>query len=87
MAYGGSSVTKNWAMPAPPTVNNQANIYDFLNFIYNHFNQAQITTTNPNGNFKGQSGEYIIYNNSGTYKFCVETDQPSGTTWKCVNLT
>ena len=87
VAYAGTSVTKNWAMPAPPTQYSDANsLYDFLNFLYTHFNQAQITTTSPNGSRKAKAGEYIIYNNAGTYQFCVETAQPSGTTWKCANL-
>lgn len=85
-AYAGSSVTKNWAMPAPPTVSSPQTIYDFLNFQYNHFNQAQIVTTNPNGNTKDQAGVFLIYNNAGTYQVCFETSQPSGTTWKCANL-
>ncbi len=84
--YAGSSVTKNWAPPAPPTVDNKQNVYDFLNFLYNHFNQVQIITTNPNGNTNAKAGEFIIYNNSGTYKICFETTQPTGTVWKCVNL-
>lgn len=86
IVYAGSSVTKNWAPPAPPTVGDKGNIYDFLNFLYNHFNQIQIITANPNGNTNAKAGEFIVYNNSGTYKFCVETTQPNGNTWKCSNL-
>ncbi len=85
--WAGSSVTKNWAPPAPPTVSSPETIYDFLNFQYNHFNQSQIITANPNGSTKAQAGEFIVYNNGGTYSFCVQTAQPSGTTWKCANLT
>lgn len=84
--YAGSSVTKNWAAPAPPVENNETSLYDFLNFQYEHFNQSQIVTTNPNGNYQGKSGNFLIYNNSGTYQVCFETAQPSGTTWKCANL-
>lgn len=86
-AHAGSSVTKNWTMPAPPTVNDKQNIYDFLNFLYNHFNITQVIKTNPNGSTTGHIGEFIVYNNSGTYKFCIQIDQPTGTTWKCANLT
>lgn len=84
--YAGSSVTKNWAMPSPP-VDDNTDQYDFLNFIYDHFNQAQIITVNPNGTTRGKAGNFIIYNNSGTHQVCFQTAQPSGTTWKCANLT
>ena len=84
--YAGSSVTKNWAMPSPPVDDNTAQ-YDFLNFLYIHFNQAQIVTVSPNGNVRGKAGNFILYNNSGTHQVCFQTAQPSGTTWKCANLT
>lgn len=87
VCLAGSSVTKNWAPPAPPVENNETSMYDFLNFLYNHFNQLQIITVNPNGNTIGKAGESIIYNNGGTYRVCFETAQPNGTTWKCANLT
>lgn len=86
--YAGSSVTRNWAIPAPPSKYIDSNsYYDYLNFLYNHFNTVQIVTTNPNGTARQQAGNFLMYNNSGTFKLCFETDQPSGTTWKCANLT
>lgn len=84
--YAGSSVTKNWGMPLPPTADNPTSNYNFLLFLYNHFNQAQIVTVSPNGNLLGKPGNFVIYNNSGTHQVCFETAQPSGTTWKCANL-
>lgn len=86
-AYAGTSVTKNWAPVPPPIKDDPTAIYDFLNFLYNHFNILQIITTNPNGSTQGHAGEGIIYNNSGTYKVCYETTQPNGKIWKCANLT
>lgn len=85
-AYAGASVTKNWAMPLPPTVDNPTSSYNFLLFLYNHFNQSQLVTTAPNGNLTGKAGNFVLYNNSGTYQVCFETAQPNGTTWKCANL-
>lgn len=85
--FAGSSVTKNWAAPSPPVENNATSAYDFLSFLYEHFNQSQIVTVAPNGNARGKAGNFVIYNNSGTYQVCFETAQPSGTTWKCANLT
>lgn len=84
--YAGSSVTKNWAMPSPPTIDDTEGLYKFFYFLYTHFNQTQIVTTNPSGTTKGQAGNFLLYNNAGTWKICFETDQPSGTTWKCANL-
>lgn len=87
LVYAGSSVTKNWAMPSPPTIDDTEGLYKFFYFLYTHFNQAQIVTINPNGTTKGQAGNFLIYNNSGTYTICFETNQPNGTVWKCANLT
>lgn len=86
-AYAGSSVTKNWAMPSPPTASDPGSLYDFLLFLYTHFNQVQIVTIAPNGTRRGQAGNVLLYNNSGTWQVCFETAQPNGTTWKCANLT
>lgn len=85
--YAGSSVTKNWTMPSPPTVDDTEGLYKFFYFLYTHFNQAQVVTIDPNSHQKGQAGNFLLYNNSGTYKVCFETTQPNGTVWKCANLT
>lgn len=87
VAYAGSSVAKNWAMPLPPTDLKEPSLYGYLYFLYSHFNQAQIVTTSPNGSLPGSAGDFVIYNNSGTHQICFETAQPRGTTWKCANLT
>lgn len=86
IVYAGASVTKNWTMPLPPTTDNQTSTYNYLQFLYEHFNQAQIVTTNPNGNYTGRAGNFVIYNNGGTYQICFETAQPNGKIWKCANL-
>jgi hypothetical protein len=85
MVYAGTSVSKNWAMFTPPTVTDQQ-LYNYLYFIYSHFNQAQIVTTDPDGSVRDQAGKFLIYNNAGTHQLCFQTAQPSGTTWKCANL-
>jgi len=83
--FAGSSINKNWEIFTPPPVTNH-NLYNYLYFIYSHFNQAQIVTIDPDGSLEGQAGDYVLYNNSGTWQICFETDQPNGTTWKCANL-
>lgn len=85
-ALAGTSVTKNWTMPSPPPSPNGENLYDYLQFIYQHNNQIQIVTTNPNGNVIGNVGQELLYNNSGTWKSCYQTMSPNGTVWKCTSI-
>lgn len=85
-AYAGSSVTRNWAMPTPPTVTDNQ-LYNFLYFIYSHNNQVPITTVDPDGSLIAPAGKTVLYNNVGTWSLCFQTTQPTGTVWKCANLT
>lgn len=76
--------TEAWAgeLP-PPTPNPDRDTADelYLRQIYQHWNNMEITTTNPNGNIRGIAGDILIYNNGGSYKFCALVTAP--TTWRC----
>lgn len=88
ISYAGISntATQNWALQTPPKDASPLSLYDYMYSLYSHFNQLAVTTNDPNGTRIEQIGSMILYNNSGTFKFCVETNNPSGTVWKCSNL-
>lgn len=88
ICYAGISNTtsSNWTLLAPPKQLDTLGTYNYLHLLYSHFNQLETTTNNPVGVNTSQIGTMILYNNSGTYKFCVQTANPSGTVWKCSNL-
>lgn len=54
---------------------------DYLQQLYNNFNNLQVVTTNPNGNRRGKYGDLVDYNNSGNHSVKICTSSPSGTTW------
>jgi hypothetical protein len=86
--YAGISntVSSNWTIQSPPKDANEVSLYNYMYILYSHFNQLEVTTNDPNGVRNTNIGTSIIYNNAGTYKFCVETANPSGTVWKCSTL-
>ena len=53
----------------------------YLQTLYNNLNKVNITTTDPNGNIRGDLGELRIYNNTGNLTMKVCTSSPTGTTW------
>lgn len=54
----------------------------YLRKIAQEWNNLAITTTNPNGTIRAnQAGDLLLYNNAGSYKFCVCITMP--TTWRC----
>ena len=67
----------------PPTPRKDRPVADELYFrrIAQEHNNLVITTTNPNGAIRGTAGDLIVYNNVGSYKFCVLITAP--TTWRC----
>lgn len=89
VCYAGISnmSSLNWTLLAPPKNEDKKGIYDYMYSLYSHFNQLQTTVNDPNTTRNTNIGNMILYNNSGTYKICVETNNPSGTVWKCANLT
>jgi len=61
-----------------------AQLNDTLEQLWSITNGGYIpntVTTNPDGSRVGEEGEVIVYNNSGSRKFCQNTD--GGTTWVC----
>ena len=45
------------------------NLWDVSNGRFN----LDIVTSNPDGNLKGDVGDMILFNNSGTYYLCINT--------------
>jgi len=65
---------------------NQLN--DFLETIWNITNgryNINIVTTNPDGNTKGDVGDILLFNDSGTYYLCINVT--GSTIWRSVALT
>jgi hypothetical protein len=67
----------------PPLKDLSVSQQRFYRDIYNNWNNIEVTTTNPNGSRRGEYGDIVFYNNSGTYKLCVQTTSGGGTTWVC----
>lgn len=67
----------------PPTPRKDRHVADelYLRRIQQEWNNLVITTTNPNGAYRGKKGDIIIYDNGGSLKFCVLYTAP--TTWRC----
>lgn len=88
ICYAGISnmSSLNWTLLAPPKNGDIKGTYDYMYSLYSHFNQLQTTTIDPGAVRNTNIGNMILYNNSGTYKLCVETNNPSGTVWKCATL-
>lgn len=85
--YAAQGNNRNWTINAPPTDGDVKAHYDFSNALYTHFNQLQVTTTNPNGNNFASFGDMLLYQATGsTYYFTVQTTSPSGSTWLGVKL-
>ena len=56
-------------------------LYDLTNGRFS----LNITTTNPDGNRKGDVGEIILFNNSGDYYLAINTT--GSTVWRSTALT
>ncbi len=56
-------------------------IWDLTNGRYS----LNISTTNPDGNTKGDVGDILLYNNSGTYYLAINTT--GAKVWRSVLLT
>ena len=96
----GMAMMAPWAqafrIPAPSTVSewNESSIAQLnvtLRSLWQLTNgryTTDVTTTNPNGSLDGTQGDTVFYNNSGSYKQCVNTTattptSPTGKTWRC----
>ncbi len=56
-------------------------LWDITNGRYS----LNITTTNPDGNTKGDVGDILLYNNSGTYYLAINTT--GAKVWRSILLT
>ena len=81
-------VSASWAgeLVAPaPTRDVPHETQRYLRSIYDNFHKPPVTEDNPNGSRQGDKGELIIYDNSGTFKLCINVDDGGGTTWRCTS--
>ena len=51
-----------------------------LTQLYDFLSKGDVTTSAPNGNRKGFKGEFVFYDNAGTFQLWVNTS--SSTTWQ-----
>jgi hypothetical protein len=75
-----------WAkdLKAPPPLRDiEVSQRKFLQSVYDNFNNLEVVESSPNGSRNGDYGDIIFYNNSGTWKLCVQTTEQGGTTWVC----
>lgn len=73
-----------WAgqLPSPPRLANEpVDEQKYLAAIHAHHNNLVIKTSNPDGTTNGRLGDIIVYNNSGSFKFCLNTN--GSTQWRC----
>ena len=60
---------------------------NFLLSVFNLLNgryASDIVTTDPDGSRRGTAGESVLYNSSGTFVACFNTDD--ATDWDCATL-
>lgn len=70
--------------PPPHPLQNDPEVKNYLSTIQRQNSNVEMTTTNPNGNRRGRLGDLVVFNNSGSYKLCLNIDTGSGgTTWRC----
>ena len=69
-------------IPAPLKVTDQE-VLLYLRRIYDEWLNVPIVTTSPNGSRIGRFGDIVVWNDSGTYRWRVNTSQTpgEGTTW------
>ena len=59
----------------------------YLKEIYNNWNNLEGTTTNPDGSRRGNYGDMLLLNSSGTYYLEICVSSPNGTVWVGEQLT
>jgi len=70
----------------PPTIEDRDTLI-YLRKVHNALENFDIVTTEPNGNRRGRIGDVIIFNDSGTYRWRLNTDTgiDGGTTWVSIS--
>lgn len=64
----------------PPLPGQPVALQLYLQDIYDTVHIFDITDVAPNGSRKGNKGQHIIYDNSGTFELWINTD--NSTTWQ-----
>ena len=78
-AYAGRILTP----PPLPTLPKDLSFY--LKSIQEKINVMEVVDTAPNGTRQGDNGEFILYNNSGTYELWVNSSSGGGTSWQRIS--
>lgn len=77
-----------WAgqIPEPPPIKDTQTLL-YLRRIKDNWLNVSITTTNPNGSMTGRLGDIIVWNDSGTYRWRLNTSSTPGvgTTWSSIS--
>ena len=71
----------DYILLSPPKTDDATNLYQYLNTLYNRWNQLQVTTQEPNVNLNANYGNIVVYYDGTNYWLAVETTAPNGTTW------
>lgn len=79
------SVASAAILPDPTGIKDKETLL-YLRKLRDIHNKITITATDPNGNRRGRFEEVVIFNDSGTYRLRVNTNQDpnGGTTWASV---
>ena len=82
------SASLAWAshVPSPPPSIKDQHILRYLRKLQKSMHNIEIVTSDPNGSRRGMNGDVIIFNDSGTYRWRVNTSTTpeGGTTWSSV---
>lgn len=72
-------------LPDPSKVEDRETRF-YLNKVKQAIGNIEITTSDPNGSRRGMFGDVVIFNDSGTYRWRVNTSTTpqGGTTWSSV---
>ena len=65
----------------PPLSKDLRAVYLYLKQVERNFKNEIVVTSNPDGSRRGMVGDTVLYNNSGSWKACHNTD--GATTWRC----
>jgi len=84
LLFSGASmaVAKNIEAP-PPLREIDVSQRKYFKEIYDNWNNLVVVTTSPDGSRRGDYGDIVFYNNSGTFKLCVQSTEGGGTVWLC----
>ena len=81
-------VNNCWAglIPEPPPIKD-FETRTYLKTLYNHHNNMEIVTSNPNGSRNGKRGDVLLYVGATQSVLTVCVSSPDGTQWLSSPLT